>query len=58
MPSTSDLYFRVPDNEYEVKRMPNAELRPINSDYGHAAGFGASTEDNEFIDKALLELLN
>ena len=57
MPSTTDLYFRVPDNEYEVSKMPNAELRPIESDYGHAAGFGASATDNEFIDIALAELL-
>lgn len=57
MPSTSDLYFRVPDNEFEVQHMPNAELRPIESDYGHAAGFGAASKDNEFIDQALSQLL-
>ena len=39
--------------------MPNAELRIINSIYGHGAGGpGFSTEDDdEFIDKALIELL-
>ena len=58
MPSTTDLYFRVPDNANEVAKMPNAELRPIESDYGHAAGFGAAAEDNEFIDNALAELLD
>lgn len=57
MPATSDLYFRVPDNAYEVSKMPHAELRPIESDYGHAAGFGADASDNAFIDKALAELL-
>ena len=57
MPSTTDLYFRVPDNEYEVRKMPNAELRPIVSNYGHAAGFGAAAADNEFIDAAIAELL-
>ena len=57
MPATTDLYFRVPDNEYEVSKMPNAELRPIVSDYGHAAGFGASEADNAFIDAALSDLL-
>ena len=57
MPGTSDLYFRVPDNAYEVSKMPHAELRPIESDYGHAAGFGADARDNEFIDTALAELL-
>ena len=29
MPSETDLYFTVPDNEYEVLHMPNAELRVI-----------------------------
>ena len=58
MPATSDLYFRVPDNEYEVQHMPNAELRPIQSEYGHGAGFGANEDDNEFIDAALRELLS
>lgn len=57
MPATSDLYFRVPDNEYEVQHMPNAELRPIPSEYGHGAGFGASSDDDKFIDAALRELL-
>jgi len=38
MPSTTDLYFRVADNELEVDKMPNAELRPIKSPWGHRAG--------------------
>jgi homoserine O-acetyltransferase len=38
MPSTTDLYFRVADNAAEVPRMPNAELRPIESRWGHRAG--------------------
>ncbi|MEM7465733.1 MAG: alpha/beta fold hydrolase [Pseudomonadota bacterium] len=57
MPATSDLYFRVPDNEYEVSKMPNAELRPIPSEYGHGAGFGVDEADNAFIDSAIVELL-
>jgi homoserine O-acetyltransferase len=57
MPSETDLYFRVRDNELEVAEMPNAELRPIPSIWGHAAGFGVNGPDNEFIDKALSELL-
>ena len=58
MPSETDLYFRVPDNEIEVARMPNAELRPIPSPWGHAVCFGMNPRDNEFIDAALKELLN
>ncbi len=57
MPGDTDLYFRVPDNEYEVSRMPNAELRPIPSKWGHGAGFGIDAADNAFIDAALAELL-
>ncbi len=57
MPSETDLYFRVRDNEIEVEQMPNAELRPIPSIWGHAAGRGANPTDNAFIDAALRELL-
>jgi homoserine O-acetyltransferase len=57
MPSETDLYFRVRDNEIEVGQMPNAELRPIPSIWGHAAGRGANPVDNAFIDAALRELL-
>ena len=34
MPSATDLYFRVRDNELEVPHMPNAQLRPIPSIWG------------------------
>jgi homoserine O-acetyltransferase len=58
MPSQTDLYFRVRDNELEVRHMPNAELRPIPSIWGHAAGRGTNAIDNQFIDAALRELLS
>jgi homoserine O-acetyltransferase/O-succinyltransferase len=57
MPSTTDLYFRVRDNELEVAQMPNAELRPIPSIWGHGAAFGVNPPDDEIIDAALRELL-
>jgi homoserine O-acetyltransferase len=57
MPCETDLYFRVRDNQIEVEQMPNAELRPIPSIWGHAAGRGANPTDNAFIDAALRELL-
>jgi homoserine O-acetyltransferase/O-succinyltransferase len=57
MPCETDLYFRVRDNELEVAHMPNAELRTIPSTWGHAAGLGANPADNDFIDKALRDLL-
>ncbi len=58
MPSERDLYFRVHDNELEVRHMPNAQLRPIPSIWGHAAGRGANSADNQFIDAAVRELLS
>jgi len=58
MPSATDLYFRVRDNEIEVAQMPNAEVRTIPSTWGHAAGRGTNPVDNQFIDAALQELLS
>jgi homoserine O-acetyltransferase len=57
MPGETDLYFRVRDNELEVEHMPQAELRPIPSIWGHVAGLGVNPPDNAFIDAALRELL-
>lgn len=57
MPCETDLYFRVRDNALEVEQMPNAQLRPIPSIWGHAAGLGVNAADNHFIDAALSELL-
>jgi homoserine O-acetyltransferase len=38
MPSTTDLYFTLADSEAETRLMPNAELLPIDSIWGHRAG--------------------
>lgn len=57
MPGQTDLYFPPEDNEYEVKHMPNALLRPIPSIWGHFAGGGANRVDTKFIDDSLKELL-
>lgn len=58
MPSQTDLYFPPEDNEWEVQHMPNAEFRPIPSIWGHMAGSpGVNAVDNDFIDRALKELL-
>ncbi len=53
MPCTQDLYFPPEDNEIEVNYMPNAELRPYCSAWGHCAanpendaGFTAQLEAN------------
>ncbi len=61
MPSSTDLSFPSRNNIPEVKEMPNAELKVINTKYGHLAG-GMSTaltsqEDVTFIDKNIEEFL-
>ncbi|MCH2279026.1 MAG: alpha/beta fold hydrolase [Vicinamibacterales bacterium] len=59
MPCDTDMYFRVEDNELEVAKMPNAELRVIHSMWGHAAGFpGQSPDDDMFIDGVVKEFLD
>ena len=58
MPAETDLYFPPEDNEIEVGHMPHAELRPIESIWGHLAGGpGANTADTKFVDDAIRELL-
>lgn len=58
MPCRTDLYFPPEDNALEVSHMPNAELRPIESIWGHLAGGpGWNPPDTKFVDDALRELL-
>jgi homoserine O-acetyltransferase len=38
MPGATDLYFTAHDAAWEAARMPNAECRPLVSDWGHCAG--------------------
>lgn len=58
MPSTTDLYFTEEDSRIETALMPNAELRPIRSIWGHRAGNPiSSTEDQAAIRGAVAELL-
>jgi homoserine O-acetyltransferase len=59
MPSRTDLYFQVEDNRLEVALMPNAELKVIESDYGHRAGMPSiSPNDDRFLDELLKALLS
>jgi homoserine O-acetyltransferase len=58
MPGQTDLYFPVEDSANEVKHMPNAELIPIPSVWGHfAGGPGTNPDDVKFLDDKLKELL-
>jgi homoserine O-acetyltransferase len=59
MPGRTDLYFPPEDSAYEVSKMPNAVLRPIESVWGHfAGGPAANPVDVKCIDDALRELLD
>jgi homoserine O-acetyltransferase len=58
MPGDQDLYFTLQDNREEAALIPNAELRPIHSPYGHCAGApGRFPAEMEFIEQALRDLL-
>ena len=57
MPCTTDLYFTPADSANEVQQMSDAELRPLDSIYGHFAGAGQLPETRAQIDKAILDLL-
>jgi homoserine O-acetyltransferase/O-succinyltransferase len=57
MPCVSDLYFRVSDNQREVALLGNAELAPIQSDFGHLAGAGLDPSAITFINDKLSSLL-
>ena len=58
MPSRTDQYFPPEDNEIEVSMMPNAELRVIETIWGHTGGGpGRNPSDTGFIDAQLKELL-
>lgn len=57
LPCRTDFYFPPEDNAREVAAMPNAELRVIDSVWGHYAGGGRNQPDTDTIDAALRELL-
>ena len=59
IPCTTDLYFPPEDNAFEARHMPNADLRPFRSQWGHCAAT-PSREGSDFLDflgKSLSELL-
>ncbi len=59
IPCTTDLYFPPEDNEIEVRHMPNADLRPFDSPWGHCvASPGNEPEFARVLDSCISELLN
>lgn len=58
MPCRSDLYFPPEDSVLEVAAMANAQLRVIESHWGHCAGGpGRNAPDMRVLDAAVQELL-
>ncbi len=58
MPGTTDLYFRVADNEDELASLRHGALRPIDSIWGHGAGSpGRSPADAAFLKQAVQDWL-
>ena len=58
MPCRHDLYFPPEDSAGEVAHMPNAELRVIESVWGHRAGApGTDPMDIALLDRTIAELL-
>lgn len=58
MPCRSDQYFLVADSEREVRSIADAELRVIESDWGHRAGTGGTDPiDIAFVEGAISDLL-
>ncbi|MDB5371425.1 MAG: putative homoserine O-acetyltransferase [Belnapia sp.] len=58
LPSATDLYFRVADNEAEMPHLRHGRLLPIPSIWGHRAGNpGPNPADAAFIKAAVRELL-
>lgn len=57
MPCVSDAYFPPEDSVIEVAHLRHAELRPLESQWGHWAGSGRNPADTAFIDRQLRALL-
>ncbi len=58
MPSRTDLYFPPEDSEAAVRHMPNAQLRVIESVWGHRAGGpNSDPKDIAFVEQAIRDLL-
>ena len=58
MPCTTDMYFTLEEAKIEAAQIPNAELRPMISDYGHCAGVpGLLPVETLFLEQAIGDLL-
>jgi homoserine O-acetyltransferase len=58
MPCSTDLYFPVEDSRLELAELRRAELRVLDSKFGHVAGGpNRVAEDTAFIEAAIRDLL-
>ena len=59
IPCTQDLYFRPEDNMIEAQYIPNVEIRPFDSPFGHCVANPGNDIDFEIeLDKGINDLLN
>ena len=59
IPCTQDLYFRPEDNFIEAQYIPNAEIRPYDSPWGHCAANPGNDRGFEVeLDKGIHDLLD
>jgi homoserine O-acetyltransferase len=58
MPFEQDMFFPVSDCAHEEAMIPDSELRPVPSLWGHFTMFGVFDEDKQAIDEHIAELLD
>ena len=59
IPCTQDLYFRPEDNVFEAQHIPNVEIRPYDSPWGHCVANPGNDKGFEVVlDQAVNDLLN
>ena len=59
VPCTQDLYFRPEDNVFEAQHIPNVEIRPYDSPWGHCVANPGNDKGFEVVlDQAVNDLLN
>jgi homoserine O-acetyltransferase len=59
MPCSTDLCFPPEDSRTEVQLLPRAELRILESKFGHfAGGPGRMPRETAFVEAAILDLLS
>ena len=59
IPCTQDLYFRPEDNDFEAQYIPNVEIRPHDSPWGHCVANPGNDKSFEVaLDQAVNDLLN